>query len=104
MSNPMPNFIPFITHPLGKHWDQPDPERILLDDKHALMDERTFNALPEYSSTIPTGVYEGKMWKRHDGVLDPRCRPEQHKWMLGWFGPSTVPDNCSINFREILIV
>jgi len=93
-----------MTHPYGQHWEQPDRSRILVDEKHALMTESTFKLLAEYSGTIPTGVYEGKMWKRHDGIFDPRCPVSKRKWMLGWYGTSDDPDKCSTNFREILFV
>jgi hypothetical protein len=100
--------IPPITHPLGRHWDQPAREAILVDGTHALMSVATFKALAEYSATVPTGCYEGKMWRRHDGIyFGPGNRfvdPESRKWLLCWFGPSSKPDHCSINYREILIV
>lgn len=92
------NVIPPITDPLGKYWDQPSAERILLDDTHALMETETFKALAEYSASIPSGVYDGKMWKRRNGGGE---RPE---WLLVWFGPSTKPATCSINSRKILLV
>lgn len=55
--------IPPITDPLGKHWQQPHRRFIELDNTHALMSEQTFKGLKEYSTSIPTGRYEGKMWK-----------------------------------------
>jgi len=102
----MNNEIPKMTHPLGKHWDQPSSERIVLDDTHALMERSTFEELGEYSSSIPTGVYEGKMWKRHDGIFDQRFIKQGGSpvWLLVWFGPSSDPNKCSINSREILIL
>jgi hypothetical protein len=85
--------IPEMTHPLGQHWDQPKREDILIDrEGRALVSTRVFKALPEYSSTIPTGVYEGKMWRRHEG----------DRWFLCWYGPSDKPDQCSINARILL--
>jgi hypothetical protein len=102
------NTIPPITEPLGRHWHAPDRALILTDDKHAVMAGATFVCLPEYSGTIPTGVYPGKMWKRNDGLFDERCKPEDRKWLLCWFGP-VIPANerdreaCPIEFRQILI-
>ena len=101
--------IPPITDPMGRNWDQPDRHRIAVDAKHALMEEATFNALHEYSTTIPTGVYEGKMWRRHDGIAargrhgEIVMKQEQGTWLLCWYGPSDEPDRCSINHRVILI-
>lgn len=100
------NVIPPITHPLGQHWDQPSTSSILIDDTHALMTRETFNALHEYSATFPTGVYEGKMWKRHDGVFDSkfRARGGVPTWKLVWFGYCDDPNAVSNNCRDILIV
>lgn len=86
--------IPAMVDPLGQHWNQPDRKRITIDDTHALMDEATLKSLAEYSTSMPSGVYVGKMWKaRHAG-----------KWWLRWYGESTQPDCCSNNQREILTV
>lgn len=100
----MKNSIPPITDPLGRYWDQPPIERIAIDDTHALMTHEDFTLLPEYSASMPSGVYPGKMWRRRDGAFDPRCRPEDRRWLLCWYG--IVPGDatvCSNNFREILI-
>lgn len=99
------NQIPLMTDPLGRYWKQPSPESILIDDCHAIMDQAAFDALGEYSSSMPSGVYDGKMWKRSDGVYDVDFLagggiPE---WLLMWYGPSEVPDKCSINSRKILL-
>lgn len=100
-----PNVIPPITHPLGQHWEQPNPSEIEIDDTHALMSRATFDALPEYSCSNPSGVYEGKMWKRHDGAFDIEflARGGQPVWMLCWFGVSERPDCVSNNSRKILV-
>lgn len=87
--------IPAMTDPLGRHWRQPDRTEILLDDKHAVMDGKTFSRLAEYSTSIPSGVYPGKMWKCH--CLDG-------EWVLRWFGEvDGRPDLCSQNQRVILL-
>lgn len=98
------NLIPALDNPYGPgSWDQPSRHAILTDDKHALMTQGVFDRLSEYSATMPSGVYPGKMWKRHDGSHDPNRRGQPHPWLLGWYG--IVDENkCSINFREILIV
>jgi len=58
------------------------------------MTEFELNALADYSHSMPSGVYEGKMWKRFDAGI----------WLLMWFGNSDIPDNCSVNWREIIVV
>lgn len=104
-----PNTIPTITDPLGRSWDQPSREHILIDDTHALMSRASFEALAEYSATVPSGVYDGKMWKRCDGRYARSTMTEyitnpQEEWLLCWYGPSSHPGKCSINWRRILIV
>lgn len=98
------NAIPPITEPMGKHWDQPPIADIQIDDTHALMGQKTFDALAEYSASFPSGVYPGKMWKRHDGLHDDTCPVEMRRWLLVWFGESKIgPGFCLNNFREIII-
>jgi len=41
-----------------------------------------FEALPEYSCTLPTGVVPGKRWRRHDGAHDHRQRGRPHPWLV----------------------
>ena len=88
----MSNKIPPMNHPLGKHWMQPNAQDIDIDDTHALMDEKSFNELKDYSGSLPSGVYEGKMWKR-------KCIG---RWYLFWYG-FAEGDFCSNNIREILL-
>lgn len=95
---PQPEVIPPITDEMGKYWDQPNLEGILIDDKNALMSDSDFWALSDYSSTFPSGVYDGKMWKRRLNYYD-----ESKGWNLCWYGPSEDPNKCSINHRRILI-
>lgn len=88
------NVIPKITDPLGIGWRQPSTKRILIDERYAVMEPSTFNALAEYSNSVPTGVYAGKMWK---GEFE-------HRWYLRWYVYSLdSPDECMVISREILI-
>lgn len=86
--------IPPITDPMGKYWDQPPVSDILVDDTHALMTFLTWKRLAEYSSTLPTGTYTGKMWKafRTGG-----------NWFLCWYGAIEGKD-ILIHTRAILLV
>ena len=86
--------IPPITDPKGKHWEQPPRRFIELDDKSALMSEQTFRGLREYSTTHPSGMYDGKMWKASVGG----------KWYLRWYSSDNDPNYILINTREILIL
>lgn len=99
------NEIPPITDPMGRHWKQPARDRILIDDSHALMDQQIFDEFGEYSSSMPSSVYEGKIWSRHDGIYDQKFLASGGKpeWLLVWYGASADPGMCSINSRQILI-
>lgn len=99
-------FVPPITEPLGKHWKQPDRKEILMDETHCLMSGQTFYSLPEYSATRPSGVYPGKMWRRHDGAFDCAYLASGGKpeWMLCWFGECDDPKMCSNHSRKILLL
>ncbi len=85
--------IPPITDPLGKSWKQPHRRYIEIDNTHALMSEQTFKGLMEYSCTIPTGRYEGKMWKEF----------ANDEWYLVWFATDENPNCLRIEKRKILI-
>lgn len=98
--------IPPITDPMGKYWKQPDRREILIDETHAVMSQRTFEQLATYSASFPTGVYEGKMWKRHNGAHDQEflARGGKPEWYLVWYGKHPDPEKVSNNLRKILIV
>lgn len=81
-------------------WVQPHRDHILVDDKTAVMSEREFNSLKEYSHTNPTGVYPGKMWKLQSQSLHGK----QGIWYLCWFGPVDRDDCCYIYRRPIQIL
>lgn len=91
-SNP-PHVIPNMTHPLSRAWDQPSREKILVDDNSAVMENATFEQLKNYSTSIPSGVYEGKMWRRLIGI----------DWYLCWYYPGDRPSTCAVDKRKIII-
>lgn len=65
-----------MTDPMGKHWGQPKNMhlRVRLYETHAVVDEVDFFSLPNYASSIPSGVYPGKVWR-------------QGRKFLCWYGP-----------------
>lgn len=95
VERPRETRIPPMTDPLGKHWQQPSADSILIDDSHAIMDSKAFDALADYSSSVPSGVYPGKMWKAisSDG-----------RKFLRWYGIADDLRLCTCNQREILMV
>lgn len=83
-----------MTHPYGKVWNQPaDIRTVPMNKTHVLLSRVQFRKLSEYSSSIPSGVYDGKCWKRR----------ERGVWLLCWYGPSDDPKNCAVMSREIRI-
>lgn len=90
----MNHVIPDMTDPLGACWRQPDREAILVDEQHAVMTPATLAQLHEYSSTLPSGTYAGKMWRRSVG---------DGGWWLCWYGELVSPDEISIHRRQVLL-
>ncbi len=93
--------IPQLVDPMGRYYRQPHRNEIdFRKGGVAWMKLHTFNLLPEYSSTLPSGVYAGKMWKRHDGVhhLRSKAKPE---WLLCWYADIEGTDRCSVEYRPI---
>lgn len=86
----MNNTIPQITDPMGKSWQQPDASGIAIDDTHAVMTEGDWDALLAYDRSMPSGVYDGKMWRSLGYLV--------------WISPGNMPDQCQVNYREALIV
>jgi hypothetical protein len=98
--------IPEMTDPLGTSWHQPSREAITVDDVTATMSQATFDALAEYSASQPSGVYPGKMWKRHDGVHDREfiACGGQPVWVLCWYDfIDRDPEYCGTKWRRIIV-
>lgn len=62
------------------------------------MTVREFEALPEYSSTLPTGTTPGKRWRREDGVYDRAfiARGGKPVWVVGEYDPNCPADAKTI--------
>ncbi|WP_152338585.1 hypothetical protein [Pseudorhizobium banfieldiae] len=56
-----------------------------------------FEALDEYSATLPTGTTPGKRWRRHDGAYDPDC--ENPFWLIGEYDPDDDGKGPSIKIN-----
>lgn len=58
--------LPYMVNPLGHHWRQPEGlrERVRVFQTHATISEADWNALPRYESSLPSGTYSGKAWRR----------------------------------------
>lgn len=82
--------LPQMTSPLGRHWGHgPDlRERVRLYETHATISETDWNALPRYESSLPSGVYAGKAWRRAH-------------WLV-WYGPERN-GQCRVGYLRALI-
>jgi hypothetical protein len=94
--------IPEMTHPLGKHWEQPDKSEIKFSFGVAWVSEATFKKLASYDVTFPSGVYEGKMWRRKysvrsgvGGFID--------KHLLMWYDKSDKEGHCDVKCIDLMI-
>jgi len=89
------NIIPPITDPLGRYWEQPSTENILIDDHHAIMSADDWKLLKRYDASLPTGAYAGKMWASVD-----RWNDTKYLW---WYVDSK-PGYVRSVMREVIIV
>ena len=97
------NNIPPIVDEMGSGWNQPSTRDILIDDNYTIMPVSVFKELHEYSTSMPSGVYAGKMWKRYDGIGHIRWLMQGNMpvWKLMWFGNSQ--DGCTGLVREDVV-
>lgn len=65
----------------------------------AVMGQAAFDALPEYSTSLPTGQAIGKRWKKHI-----RTGPSTGRWILGEYAKASDPRNILIIWSWIKIV
>lgn len=86
---------------MGQHWDQPHPGEITIENGVAFMTAATFKKLKNYSCSLPSGTYQGKMWRK--AVV----YEEQHitaRWKLCWYVDIDMPGQIGIQYREISIL
>ncbi len=79
---------------------------MILDcDYHDLEAEHisrsAFDGLPEYSCSVPTGVYPGKVWRCNLNAFAPRIGTEP-LWVIREY-VADGPDHCSIDCRRPII-
>ena len=100
----MNSIIPKMTNPLGRHWHQPSSNDMLFDEDCVIMSKDEYTQLVNYSATLPSGTYEGKMWKGLQGYRDMFGKIVGTKWFLFWYYDVEDKDQIGIETREILIV
>lgn len=92
--------IPPMTDLLGRHWEAPSVEEIVFDYEYAYMTKKTFDKLGEYSTTLPSATYAGKMWK----TCIPKTKKSKLHWRLRWYEDHpTDPKKLLIPSRRIVI-
>ena len=71
---------------------------ICFDSSGFLISQKDFDALPEYSRSKPTGVYDGKCWKAYDA--------ENDQWWIGCYIEENPPhpDGMLTPYRKALVV
>lgn len=68
---------------------------IVLEPERALLSRQAFDLLLEYSLTLPTGKYLGKVWKR---------KKSEDEWVLGEYVADPDPKMVGIVWREIVLI
>ncbi len=88
--------IPDCLHPLSKYWDQPENIDVEIDDTYAMMTKESFDLLKNYSMSVPSGIYIGKMWKAQARI--------SLVWYLRWYKEYPQdPSKCIWDQRIILL-
>lgn len=87
-----------MTDPLGRHWQQPKNlrDRVVIYETHATISEHDWQQLSRYESSVPSGAYAGKVWRRYH-------------WLC-WYGrPHMITEYgrtfecCSIGYARALV-
>lgn len=86
------DMIPEMTDAYGKHWKQPDRQMIFFRDGQAHVSAEDNKLLSSYDSSMPSGVYPGKMWKRTNGATTYLC----------WYGEEK-DGKCSIHYVPMMV-
>lgn len=83
--------LPHMTEPLGRHWGQPRDlrERVRIFETHATIDEAAWQSLPRYESSLPSGVYAGKAWRRGHSLC--------------WYGRDGADGRTRVGYARALI-
>ncbi len=77
---------------------------LLVDDTHALCDTADFDALLDYSCSLPSGTFLGKVWKRSDAFYRGRNPDEPLLWQLAEYVPCDIPGQIGIKWRDLEVI
>lgn len=67
--------------------------------KNLKMDQDQFDALLEYSTSLPTGKGIGKQWKRREPPFGDPCR-----WLMGEYVGCDEPGMVGIEWSEVEVL
>jgi len=108
-----------------EYWVKCFHEEMLVDAKTAIMTREQFDSLATYSSTLPTGTYFAKRWKRdmnepkrynlamvrHHGSEEEKEKAAKFgpdafppKWWMGEYTEDEDPKQIKILWREVIII
>jgi hypothetical protein len=79
----------------------PKSGQCIVDGSTAVMDQEYFRQLGEYNSSLPSGTFIGKRWKR--SVQDP-TRQETKDWVMGEFVDIGSKSEIGIKWRKIEVI
>lgn len=71
------------------------PEIRWVSRKQCAITARGLGMLKEYSTSLPTGQADGKVWKR--------CGYGRSRWVLGEYVDTGDPKRIGIRWRELLV-
>ena len=74
---------------------------MIVTPKGVMLTRREFDALPEYSCSLPTGTTVGKRWKRRCPYRIQTDPPNE--WYLGEYVESYLPGQIGIEWTKILL-
>jgi len=75
---------------------------MLLDEQSAVMTRATFLQLDEYSCSIPSGVFAGKIWRCRQPFLVADDDPRAEHWLGEYVDTGAI--DMRIFWRRIYIV
>lgn len=84
------------------------PEIVVTDEigpnklPTALIYAADWKRLPEYSCSMPTGVFYGKRWKRNTTAYDPRTT--EPNWVIGGYEPHEDETKAAIVWFDVMVV
>lgn len=72
-----------------------------------ILTKKEFDALPEYSCSLPTGTTIGKKWKKNIHAFDPRCHDPRtgntiDDWYLCEYVEHSDPTKVGIVYKHIV--